>query len=344
VLEYSSAIVTQTIALFIESAPWLLFGFLVAGLLHAVGFGERAKRYITTPGWRSVLIASAIGIPLPLCSCSVIPVAIALRRKGASAGATASFFISAPQIGIDSFLLTVGLLGVPFAVARVVISFLTAMLAGILIDHFVHETAKPTEPVPACCRAGSQSAEIGQSPSFLENFVSGLYSTVLDLRLYLLIGFLAAGAIAALVPPDALSNFGSQLWVSYLVAAAIGVPTYICATSSTPLAATLVAKGVSFGAALVFLLAGPASNIATIAAFRKEMGGRATWLYLLTIVFVSVVCGAIVDGLGMKLVAEHLTHEHGTHDLFATAAAVGLLVLLVLPSLPSGKPSHAEHC
>ena len=300
----------QIAYLFLESGPWLLFGFLAAGFLQGVGFTKYAQRFLVRPGFRSVVAASAIGIPLPLCSCSVIPVGVALRRNGASRGATASFFISTPQVGVDSFLLTVGLFGIPFGIARIVISFLSALLAGTLIDRFDSDVSTVEGELPESCCSQSEPAIEGFSA---KAWIAGILVLVRDLRNYLIIGFVLAGLVSAIVPGNAIDTWFSGAYSSYLAAVFIGIPTYVCATSSTPLAAVLLAKGISAGAVLVFLMVGPATNIATVVALKKELGVKGVGLYLISIVLVAVVAGLGLDTFlpALGSVAQIDEHQHG---------------------------------
>lgn len=331
----------QTLGLFLESSTWLLVGFLAAGLLQAIGFTQYAQKFLIRPGFKSVFAASAIGIPLPLCSCSVIPVGVALRRKGASRGATASFFISTPQVGVDSFLLTIGLFGVPFGIARIIISFITALCAGVLIDNYVSSNgASETETkIAPCCSNTSEQSK----PSSLSAYLKAVFDLLKDLRMYLFIGFVLAGLVSTLVSPESFETLFSAPSGSYLAAIFVGVPTYVCATSSTPLAAVLVAKGISAGAVLVFLLVGPATNIATIVALQKELSTKGVLLYLASIVVVAVLAGLMLDAFWPSMsVVETLTHEHHAYGVIDWLSAGVLIMLFLYTFIPSAPALNDE--
>lgn len=336
-LDFLSLWGSQTVELFLESGAWLLFGFLAAGVLHCVGFTQYAQKFLVQPGLKSVISASAIGIPLPLCSCSVIPVGVALRQKGASRGATASFFISTPQVGVDSFMLTVGLFGIPFGIARVLISFITALCAGLLVDTFVQDSSS-SSATSATSVSCSKSAQSSDSKS-LSGFFQSLMTLIIDLRKYLIIGFLLAGLVSALVSPELINSSLAGVQGSYLAAILVGVPTYVCATSSTPLAAVLLAKGITAGAVMVFLLVGPATNIATVVALQKELGVKGVLIYLATIVGVAVSAGLLLDQFWPVLSATGgMAHEHSSHGLVDLVSAV-ILALLFLYSFYSSRAS-----
>ena len=124
----------------LKMAPWLLFGFLVAGILSLFLTPEDvSKRLGRRAGWRAIVLAVLFGVPLPLCSCGVLPVAVGLRKRGAGKGATAAFLISTPQTGVDSFFATYSLLGWAFAIVRPVVAVITGMVGGLLVDRVDRE-------------------------------------------------------------------------------------------------------------------------------------------------------------------------------------------------------------
>jgi uncharacterized membrane protein YraQ (UPF0718 family) len=318
-------ILNQLTSLSLEMGPLLLFGLAVAGLLHVLVSEEMVLRHLGGRGWKSVVKATAFGIPLPLCSCSVVPVAASLRRKGAGDGAAVSFLIGAPQIGADSYLLTQGLLGPAFALFRVGASLATALVAGLLVD-----VARPASPPVV-----SQSAPLAPRGPMWREFGAHVMELVGSLANNLLLGLVLAALILALLPDGALAAWqGESPWLSMLAALLVGLPLYVCATASTPIAAALVLKGLHPGAALVFLLAGPATNLVTLVLLRGTLGTRALGIYLGSIAGMSLlggwVLGWMIPDLAVRL-AEQLAHQHdcgpGWLELLGTAG-MGLLLLV----------------
>lgn len=309
----------QTWAVTLEAAPWLLFGFLAAGLIHAwVPLGRITRHLGSNSRW-SVLKAAMIGAPLPLCSCSVIPVFSTLRRSGASRGAAASFLISTPETGVDSISLTYALLGPVMAAARLLAAVVSAVLAGVLVGRFAQGAdaaerdgacLSPKEGHSAperCCGAdcGSNAAQTPIASATADGFPGRLAAALryafldmfADLGIWLILGLAFAGLIAALVPDGFLLRHAGAGWLAMLVILVLALPLYVCATSSTPVAAALIAKGLSPGAALVFLLVGPATNAATMIVVAKELGRRGLAIYLLSIAVVAVALGLVMDHL-----------------------------------------------
>ena len=256
-----------------DMAPYLLFGFFAAGFLSVLIAAEQVDRHLGGTGLWSVVKATVFGIPLPLCSCSVIPVAASLARHGASRGATAAFLLSTPQTGVDSILVTFSLLGVVFAVFRPLAAFVVGVVGGTLVSLFgaAGGEAPRGEAVScheACCAAGGQRSTVARALAY------GFITLPRDIGRSLLAGLVIAGLIAAFVPREI---FEGALGTGPLAMGAmmlLGLPLYVCATASVPIAAALIAKGVSPGAALVFLMTGPATNAAAIATVWRVLGRR----------------------------------------------------------------------
>jgi uncharacterized membrane protein YraQ (UPF0718 family)/copper chaperone CopZ len=270
-----------------EMAPYLLLGFLIAGVLHVFVPQKFYANYLSRNNKLSVLWAALLGVPLPLCSCGVIPTAIGLKNEKASKGAIASFLIATPQTGIDSILATFSLMGLGFAIIRPVAALVTGVCGGLLVNRLVREDDIREDTTASC------QVETGNRIWRVLKY--GYYDIIRDIGLRLLIGLIVAALIQVAVPDEFFLSFGSQPLVQMLVILAIAVPMYICSTGSIPVAAALMMKGLSPGAALVMLMAGPAVNLASILVVHKAMGRRFTSIYLLTIVGFAVFFGLLLN-------------------------------------------------
>jgi len=332
-----------------QMSPWLLGGFLIAGVLSQVLDAKRIGRWLGKGGIRSVVGAALIGAPLPLCSCSVLPVASSLRKEGASRGATSAFLISTPETGVDSVSVTWGLLGPFMAIARLVSSVLTAVVTGLAVSLTPEEKEPETEAaLPSCCihpeepPAPTDCCETDDGQEKRDGFASRVlryaYVDMMDdLAETLLLGLALAALAAALLPADLLGSGVMTGPGAYLLMLVVGVPLYVCASASTPIAAALIAKGLSPGAALVFLLAGPATNLATLAVLRKTLGGRAAVVHLVVLAVMTVTFGWLVDAggfasgtIGLLSQAGEQAHDHGPvmADFIGSVSAVLLLALI----------------
>lgn len=335
-----------------DSALFLLLGFLLAALLDALFSRLRLAKLLRGNGRRSVFWATLIGIPLPLCSCSVLPTALTLRRKGAGKGATVSFLISAPETGVTSIFLTYALIGPLMAIYRPIAACVTGLVAGLTQNAVERRFPQASPPAAAeganqpsgcgadCCRepAALQSpdetaAGEAASPAFSDRPLrTALRHTFVnlfdDIVGWVLLGILAAAAIQTWIPPSTLTSvMGGQLQ-SMLLMLLIGVPLYVCADASTPIAAALIAGGVSPGAALVFLLAGPATNIGTIGVLARQFGRQAVAIYLASIVVVALAAGALVDlaaGGSARALTANLGEQSLLPEWLKTAGAVAFL-------------------
>ncbi|MBK1649344.1 SO_0444 family Cu/Zn efflux transporter [Rhabdochromatium marinum] len=314
----------------LELSPSLLLGLLIAGLMHAylpTGFVQRG---LSGNDWHSVLRASLIGVPLPLCSCGVIPTALGLRRDGASPGATTSFLISTPQTGVDSILVSAAFLGWPFAIFKLIAAFVTGITGGLLTNRFA-----PAPVTTADAVTNAAKPEISAVSKHERGLLGALRYAIFDLLgaidRWLIFGILAAALVTTLTPED---FFASQAWSSgwrgLLVVLAISLPLYVCTTASVPIAASLIAAGLPAGSALVFLMAGPATNIATIGAVYRTLGRRVTMLYLATVIGASLAFGLLFEQLlSINLGSAHQHAEHsGWLNVAATLLLLGLLGLL----------------
>lgn len=288
-----------------EMSPYLLLGFLLAGLMHAFIPGRLYTHYLADGSWRSVVYAALIGVPLPLCSCGVIPTAMSMRKEGASKGATVSFLIATPQTGVDSIFATYSLLGLPFAVIRPIVAFITALVGGQLINTFDNEkAATPTASTAdansdachhdRCCSTERTVRKTSFAAKIVEALRYGFIEMMGDIGKWLVIGLIIAGLITVFIPQEFFATFADNSLMSILLVLCISIPMYVCATGSIPIAVALMLKGLTPGAALVLLMAGPAANAASIIIINKVLGRKTLLIYL-----ASITAGAILFALGI---------------------------------------------
>ncbi|MCW8947798.1 MAG: SO_0444 family Cu/Zn efflux transporter [Sedimenticola sp.] len=345
-----NSFLNNTLALALDSAPWLLFGLLAAGVIQAWLPIKLVGRSLGGHGVLPVIRAAIIGAPLPLCSCSTLPAAISLRRAGASKASTTAFLIATPETGVDSVALSWVLLGPVMAIIRPLSAILSAITAGLLVGRI--EARESVEPNPTPVAAVSQGTECGccsneeptQEPVSQTlwgrtwgGLVYAFTDLLDDLALWLLVGLLVAGLVITLVPPNLLNDWGSGFFAMLLIML-ISVPMYVCATASTPLAHAMLFAGVSPGTVLVFLLAGPASNLAGLILVRKELGTKALYAYLFGVGGVSILLGLtldwLIDLLGLDLLAGLAHVGNQAYELPLPLSMFSLLILLAFAIRP----------
>nr|WP_321502348.1 SO_0444 family Cu/Zn efflux transporter [uncultured Dethiosulfovibrio sp.] len=319
---FITSVLRETVSMFLDAAPYMTLGILISGLLKAFIDPSWVQRYLGGKGLSPVFKASIAGIPLPLCSCGVIPAAAALKKQGASSGATVSFLISTPQSGVDSIALSYALLDPVMTVARPIVAFISAFVAGGLSVFFGGPEAETTGE-SGCCSGQCHDHDHGHDHShgdrqndshkrtlgerIREGFSFAVVDIWGDLSKMFFVGILLSGLISVAIPQSFLEKALGGGLSSMLLMTVVGIPMYICATSSTPLAATLILKGVSPGAALVFLMAGPATSIINLPLLHRILGTRRLAIYLGSIVSVAVTAGLVVD------------HIYGAYGLSAQA-------------------------
>ena len=322
-------LLTNFLELFMESGPWLMLGLFVAGMMRAFLPSDLLAKHLGKPSVKSTVKAALIGAPLPLCSCGVIPAAVGLRRGGASKASTTSFLIATPETGVDSISVSYAMLGPFMAVVRPIAAITSAITAGLLVGKDEKKATSPPKK-KCCCKLKEEPVKIVSccsknktTSSLRAKLRDGLRFTcvtlVKDITLWLLIGLLFAALVKTYVPEAFLAQWGDG-FLAFIVMALIGVPMYICATASTPIAAGLLFSGVSPGAVLVFMLVGPATNLATIGLVKKELGARVLAAYL-----TGVVGGGFAFGYLTNYVA-----QRSSIDVIAQIEHVHLMGMGVL--------------
>ncbi len=333
-----------------EMSPYILLGFIIAGILHVYVRPETMSHHLAGNGWKPVLKAALFGIPLPLCSCGVLPTAVSLRRQGASPAAATSFLIATPQTGVDSIAATYSLLGLPYAIIRPVAALAGALFGGLAVGKFAPEagTQMPATESTAChCGDSHDSCAAGSNKSRRTGFLSrmaeavryGLVDMVASVGKWLVIGLIIAALITVFVPDSLFVSLNRYPLLAMVVMVIVAVPMYICATGSIPIALSLMLKGLSPGTAFVLLMAGPAANFASVMILSRTNGRRATTIYLGSVVFTAMAFGLLIDyilpvswfaiDMGQGGMASGC-HEHANvaFGAFETSCSILLSVLL----------------
>ena len=325
-----------------EMSPYILLGFLIAGIMQAFIPQKTISRHLAGTGLKAVAKAAAIGIPLPLCSCGVLPTAIAMRRHGASKAASTSFLVATPQTGVDSIAATWSLLGPAFAVIRPIAALTTALFGGVAVGK---SEKCDTKCAAIAAEADSDSLPTGFGRKCLNALRYGFIDLVGSIGGWLTIGLIIAAVITVYVPDDFFSILGTRPIFSMLAVLVIAVPMYVCATGSIPIAMSLMLKGLSPGTALVLLMAGPAANFASFTLISREMGKKAAAIYLAAIIAGALAFGLVIDYL---LPAQWFDiksiHGHGAHcaemSIFNTCCSAVLVVLLIISFIKNHKHNH----
>lgn len=353
------------IALFVESAPWLVLGFIVAGLIKTLIPKEFMSKHLGGKGLWTTIKAAFIGAPLPLCSCGVVPAALGLRRNGASKNATVSFLVATPETGVDSIAVTYALMGPIMAIVRPIAAISSGILAGVLVgksqsinsnkesrghgccakaqSSCCSSTQQPAKAKEGCCSSAKQSNK-ATPPSLLRKLALGVQFSfddmLKDISLWLVIGLVFAAAVQTWVPASFLTQWGSGV-LAFVLMAVVGIPMYICATASTPIAAGLLMAGVSPGAVLVFMLVGPATNLGTLAIVGKELGHKALAAYLAAVVIVSFVAGYLLNLFAVQQnwniaaqVHAHAEHVGWLSYFCAVLLAAAIIRIAIIRCLP----------
>jgi uncharacterized membrane protein YraQ (UPF0718 family) len=289
----------------LEASPWLVFGFIIGGSFKAFLSTSFLKKHLQGNGILSIIKSALLGAPLPLCSCGVIPAALGLYKGGASKPATVSFLVSTPETGVDSIGISYALLGPVFAVTRPIVALFSAITTGILVMLFDKNKEIETKQTTSCCGSKKATKEIKETK--YTQISKGVFYAFTDLFdkiiFWLCVGMIFSALVQTFLPKDFLLQWGNGFG-AMIAMLFVGIPLYVCATASTPIAAGLILAGISPGAALVFLLVGPATNISTMGIIAKNMGKKTLALYLMGVGSV-----AIISGLSLNFAIDYMSWD-----------------------------------
>ena len=318
-----------------EMSPYLLFGFLVAGILSVLISQRIVERHLGGKGIWPLVKASLFGVPLPLCSCGVIPVSMSLHKHGASKASAISFLLSTPQTGADSILVTLSLLGPLFAIFRPLAAFVTGIIGGVLVNVFGKEQddkeQKSQECTEQCC-CGNQNNKIVRGLKY------GFVTLPRDIGRAMLVGLIIAAAISALIPDSYFAEkLGTGIF-AMVVMMFLGIPVYVCATASVPVAAALILKGLTPGAAIVFLMTGPATNAASFVTIWKTLGSKTAITYLFTVAGCALLSGILLNYIAGGVDFEIITRPGWMlPSAIKYASAVILIAVLAVGTISKKK-------
>lgn len=301
---------------YLDVSVFMLFGFLVAALLYVFFKADKIKKYLGKGRVKPVLLSALFGIPIPLCSCGVIPVVAGLKKQGANDGAALAFMIATPESGVDSIAVSWAMLDPVMTIIRPIAGLVTAVSTGIAENFFNRrdpKKEKSVKPDPffdvtpdtgcacSCCGAigAEEPGKTKTKPPLSRRLIQGwnfaFGDLLTDISKPFAIGVLIAGIITFFFPAELGGWSRNNPFLSMLVMLLAGIPMYVCATASTPIAAALILKGLNPGAALVFLLAGPATNAATMGVVKNIFSTRALVIYLGMIAVCSMAMGYLLD-------------------------------------------------
>ncbi len=331
IYDYGLRIVQNFWDILLEMSPYLIFGFFVSGILSVVISKKWISRHLGGNNIVSTVKASLFGIPLPLCSCGIIPVSMSMNKQGASKGSTVSFLISTPQTGMDSIFVSYSLLGPIFAVVRPIVAFITGIIGGFLTALFSQsnegkqEQFDDNEP-----KETNNNQKKWLTPAMKYGFIT----LPKDISKSLLIGLLLAGFITALIPENFFAEYLGTGILSKLTMIILGIPVYVCATASVPIAAAMILKGLSPGAALIFLMTGPATNAAAIVTIWQQLGKLPATIYLLSVAGASLVFGILLDIWMPQLNTELMRNDHWMiPENIKIISAITLITILLISTI-----------
>ena len=326
-MTYTLSILNEIWLVTVAMAPYLLFGFLMAGILSELISKEFVRKHLGGNGWLQSLKAALVGVPMPICSCGVIPLAASLREHGASRGATASFLASTPQTGVDSLMVTYALLGLPFAILRALVAFISGIIRGSAVEAITPKEASQTPAHPDKEEVAHPKGLLGKIQRMLKY---GFIALPRNISKAMIFGIILSGVISSLIPENYFADKMDNELIAMLLMLVIGTPLYVCSSASVPIALAFINAGISPGAALVFLIMGPATNAAALATLWKLLGKRQLAVFLVALAVTAIGAGLIMNQLPMQTeisaYACHTSEHFGLSQLLLTAFLAVILI------------------
>jgi len=307
----------------LDLSLWLLLGMLIAGILHVFVPDTFVKRHLGhKKGIWTVLKAVIFGVPMPLCSCGVIPAALGIKKQGAGDGAAIGFLISTPQTGVDSIMVSASMLGWPFAIFKLASAFVIGIIGGGW--SYLLSSTNSDKIVE------DDHLVVKEKRGMKDIFTFAIDDLLKMIWKWMVAGIFISSAITTWIPHDFFQNYLlDNIFIAMFVVLIISLPMYVCATASVPIAAALVATGMPPGAALVFLIAGPASNIATIGTVYRVFGIKKLMVYLTSIIIGSMIGGYFFNSLISQSISSGRMPHHESGGIVANIAAI-VFILLIL--------------
>ncbi|MEO0529020.1 MAG: permease [Planctomycetota bacterium] len=319
-------------AVLLESAPLVVLGFIIAGLLHEYVPEKRLRAVGGGNGIAPVARAVGVGALLPICSCSTIPLGVAMTRGGASIGTALAFMTTSPAVSPVTLVVGWGLLGPMLLGWYSAIAVTGALLLGLVGNRWLGRAANTYTGASSCgygCGCGNKKPSGGRFAKAMRWALGDLGTEV---SASLIVGLLVASLVLVALPSGLVSTWLDQpSWIALLAAVALSLPAYTCSVPSLVIAGSLLARGVDPGVAVAFLIAGPATNLGELNAIRTAMGLKAASFYAASLVAIAVAAGAATAWLPEMTFAAahtHVGHDH-VHALdsvvLGTASASSLL-------------------
>ncbi len=316
-----NSFINEVSQLYIMMAPYLIMGFIISGFLFVLTSKEMITKNVGAPGLGSILKAAFLGVPMPLCSCGVIPVATSMYKRGATKGATLSFLISTPQTGVDSILLTLNQMGPQFAIIRPIVALITGVVGGAI-----------GEKLSVSDHTTKSKINHSHDKKSIQDGIKYAFVTLpKDIINPLIKGILISGVISILVPSDFFISYNINGILAMILIGIASVPMYVCATASVPIAMVLISKGLDPGAAFVFLMAGPATNAATISVIMNSLGKKVIYIYISIIFTFAIIFGTLINiFLDPASLPINLSHSHSHNIVWDLFSNISIFMMLAI--------------
>jgi uncharacterized membrane protein YraQ (UPF0718 family) len=315
---YSLSFLDTFFTMALESAPALLIAYVFSGLIKGFlpnsGIHWLGKGGSVLQSLKGVLF----GLPLPICSCGVLPIYESLFKRGVPITASIGFLIATPELGLDALLLSIPLLGKELTLVRLLVAFLVAVIVSLFMGKMILH--KKEIFIPKTPEADTSSFK----EKIKNGFAFGLVELFDHTIPWILLGLFLSAVIEPVFEYGFFNSIPEFLQVPFF--ALVGIPFYVCATGATPLAAIAIHKGISSGAAIAFLISGPATNLTTFGILSRLHSKKFAVTFGFLVTFLAIGFGLLVNYFQIQGV-------EGLHGMTTGEALVSKYISLCVLSI-----------
>ncbi len=294
--DFLTALILRSVELLLTFLPYVVIGVLLAEILKYTSWADVVQRAVRKSPALSVLFAALLGMASPLCTYGTVPIIIKLYKKGTPLAPLITFLGASSLINPQLFLVTWGGFGLTFSLARLFSVFLFSLLLGSLLTIFAGKgKALEAGNVNGRIECKSSGRERDIRNFLWKEYLLGVWSTFKFIGKYLVLGVLLSVFLEAIVPISLLFERATREWLNILFAALVSIPVYICGGGVIPLVEMLMKNGMSTGAAMAFLIVGPATRITALTALGSFLSKRMVGFYVAFLMVFSLVLGLLLN-------------------------------------------------
>lgn len=281
----------------LESAPYIVLGFIIAGILKFWVPADVLHKHLGRKSQTALIKSVGIGSILPLCSCGTIPLGIGLYRSGAAIGNILAFMTSTPILSPVLVALSLSLLGAKLTATFVFVAVMGSYSIGLIGNRLlVNDTNADQDEHRENKYERVLHSEEHLTSKIFQTVKWSFFNLGADVSVDVTIGLGIAALLLTFLPMEWISSWlGQQDFYTLLYVILLGIPVYACSIPSVPVVQGLLLLGATPGAAVAYLIAGPATNLGELNAIRRSMGIKPAIYYTIALIVLALAAGLFTD-------------------------------------------------